>query len=246
MEWSESGTVLGAKRHGEANLILEVMTRDRGRHLGLVRGGRSRRMAALLQVGNALTLTWRARLHEHLGLFQVDGERLRGGFLMERPEALLAAQLCATHLRLVPERDPHPRLYDLMELILDHPDERLTLGALVARFELTLLEELGFGLDLSCCAATGAQDDLVFVSPKSGRAVSAQAGEPYKAKLLKLPAFFRGSLETCDSAALGDAFRLTAFFLDRNVWAPRGLAPPDGRDGLLRRLLAQETPVEAE
>jgi DNA repair protein RecO (recombination protein O) len=120
MEWTANGIVLGHKKHGESSLILEVMTRDRGRHMGLVRGGRSRRMAALLQVGNTLSLTWRARLDEHLGLFQVDGETLRGAQLMDEPVALLAAQLCASHLRLLAERDPHAGLFDMLELILNH------------------------------------------------------------------------------------------------------------------------------
>jgi DNA repair protein RecO (recombination protein O) len=236
MEWTSSGIVLGHRRHGESSLILEVMTRDRGRHLGLVRGGRSRRMAALLQVGNTLSLTWRARLDEHLGLFQADGLTLRGALLMEQPVALLAAQLCAAHLRLLPERDPHARLYDMLALILDHHDEPQTIAALVARFELLLLEELGFGLDLSKCAGTGVRTGLIYVSPKSGCAVSAEAGAPYRDKLLTLPPFLTGSMESASPQQTADAFALTAFFLERNVWGPRALRPPEGRDALIRRI----------
>lgn len=240
MEWNASGIVLGHKKHGESSLILEVMTRERGRHLGLVRGGRSRRMAALLQVGNTLSLTWRARLDEHLGLFQVDGETLRGAQLMDAPVALLAAQLCAAHLRLLPERDPHARLYEMLSLILDHCEDAPMVAALVARFEVLLLEELGFGLDLSQCAGTGATEGLIYVSPKSGRAVSADAGAPYKDKLLNLPAFLTGSIDAASPEDTSDAFELTAFFLERNVWGPRAIRQPEGRDALVRRLHASD------
>lgn len=202
----------------------------------MVRGGRSRRMAALLQVGNGVGVTWRARLDEHLGLFQVEGETLRGAQLMECHAALLAVQLCAAHLRLLPERDPHVRLHDMLGLILEHYQDEETLGALVARFELLLLEELGFGLDLSKCAGTGSTTALIYVSPKSGCAVSADAGEPYKDRLLALPPFLKGDLADIGAQQVKSAFALTGFFLDRNVWTPRGIAPPDGRDGFIKRL----------
>ncbi|MFK7791712.1 MAG: DNA repair protein RecO [Devosiaceae bacterium] len=245
MEWTSSATVLGHKKHGESSLILEVMTRDRGRHMGLVRGGRSRRMAALLQVGNTLSVTWRARLDEHLGLFQVDGQTLRGAQLMGEPAALLAIQLCASHLRLLAERDPHPRLHDMLDLVLENYNDQHTLAALVARFEVMLLEELGFGLDLTKCAGTGVRAGLIYVSPKSGCAVSAEAGAPYKNKLLSLPAFLTGAMETATAQDIASAFALTAFFLDRNVWGPRALDPPDGRDALIRRICGQSTAQQA-
>lgn len=235
MEWTSSATVLGSRRHGESSVILEVMTRERGRHLGMVRGGRSRRMRPLLQVGNTLTLTWRARLDEHLGLFQVDGETLRGAQLMDQPAAMLAIQLCAAHLRLLPERDPHARLHDMLALMLDNCEDTQTLGALAARFELMMLEELGFGLDLSRCAGTGTRENLIYVSPKSGCAVSQAAGEPYKDRLLPLPAFLSGSLDSARIDQIEQAFALTGFFLDRNVWTPRAVRPPDGRDDLIKR-----------
>lgn len=235
MEWTSNATVLGSRRHGESSVILEVMTRERGRHLGMVRGGRSRRMRPLLQVGNTLTVTWRARLDEHLGLFAVDGETLRGAQLMDQPAAMLAIQLCASHLRLLPERDPHARLHDMLDLVLENCEDTQTLGALVARFELMMLEELGFGLDLSKCAGTGSHQNLIYVSPKSGCAVSEEAGEPYKAKLLPLPAFLSGSLDSAHIKQVNEAFALTGFFLERNVWTPRAVRPPDGRDDLIKR-----------
>lgn len=235
MEWTSSATVLGTRRHGESSVILEVMTRERGRHLGMVRGGRSRRMRPLLQVGNTLTVTWRARLDEHLGLFQVDGQTLRGAQLMDLPAAMLAIQLCAAHLRLLAERERHTRLADMLDLVLENCSDTLTLGALVARFELMMLEELGFGLDLSKCAGSGSHDNLIYVSPKSGCAVSEEAGEPYKDKLLPLPAFLSGSLDSAQMQQIDEAFALTGFFLDRNVWTPRAVRAPDGRDDLIKR-----------
>ena len=238
MEWTCDAIVLGQRKHGETSVILEVMTRERGRHLGLVRGGRSRRMAALLQAGNTLSVNWRARLDEHLGNFTVDGQALRGALLMERPAALHAVQVCAAHLRLLPERDPHARLHDMLALILDHADDATRLGALVARFELLLLEELGFGLDLSRCAGTGVTEGLVFVSPRSGCAVSEEAGAPYKDRLLPLPAFLKGSIGQASVRDIGEAFKLTGFFLERDVWAPRGLPAPDARAALLKRMAA--------
>jgi len=172
MEWSDQGTVIGVRKHGESNVILEMMTEGHGRHLGLVRGGRSRRLQAALQPGNDLLVTWRARLESHLGNFSVEPVKMRAGDLMETALGVHAVQTLAGLLRLLPERDPHERLYLMTGAILDHLRDRALAGELIVRFEAKLLEELGFGLDLSACAASGARDDLVYVSPKSARAVS--------------------------------------------------------------------------
>lgn len=236
MEWSEEAIAVGTRPYGESSIILEVMTRGRGRHLGLVRGGRSRRLRPVLQPGNTLLVTWRARLHEHLGSFRVEPLAERAAAIMRSGPASYALQITAAHLRLLPERDPHARLYDVLAVILDHLDEPRLAGALVARFELLLLDELGFGLDLSSCAATGETADLAYVSPKTGRAVSRGAGLRYDNQLLRLPAFLIGTApagETPDAAALADAFALTGFFLERHVYGPRGAALPDLRSALL-------------
>ncbi len=189
MQWHDDGIILGLKRHGESSVIAEVMTRAHGRHLGLVRGGRSRRMQAALQPGNGVGVTWRARLDEHLGLFQLEASEFRAARLMESPLGVHGVQALATLLRLLPERDPHPDLHDRLAVLLEDIDVPGTAGALYVRFELALLDELGFGLDLSACAASGTQTDLIYVSPKTGRAVSRSAGAPYAARLLELPAF---------------------------------------------------------
>ena len=176
MEWTDEGIVLGVRRHGETSVILEAMTHHHGRHLGVVRGGRSRTLQPVLQPGNAVQVTWRARLDDHLGHFAVEGLSLHASRFLSSRLALFAISHVAVLLRLLPERDPHPSLHDaLLEVVSVLADPRLA-PALVARFELAILEELGFGLDLSACAATGEREDLIYVSPKTGRAVSRKAG----------------------------------------------------------------------
>jgi DNA repair protein RecO (recombination protein O) len=235
MEWSEEGIVVGTRRHGEADVILEVLTAGHGRHLGLVKGGRSRRLRPVLQAGNTLALTWRARLHEHLGNFRAEPVVERSSELMASPVGAFGLALAGAHLRLIPERDPHPRLFDALALMLDRFDEPSLAAEMMARFEVLLLDELGFGLDLESCAATGSRDDLVYVSPKSGRAVSREAGEPYRDRLLPLPSFLNGPLtESVDSATLQEAFVLTGYFLERHVFDARGEGLPEVRLNFLR------------
>jgi DNA repair protein RecO (recombination protein O) len=239
MEWTAEAIVIGTRRHGETSTILEVMARDKGRHLGLVRGGRSRRLRPALQPGNTLQVTWRARLDEHLGAFIVEPLRERAASLMDTAAATFGIQLAGAHLRLLPERDPHPRLFDALAVIVDALEDKTTAAELMARFELLLLDELGVGLDLSRCAATGQETGLIYVSPKSGRAVSRQAGMPYDNRLLKLPAFLidRRHGEPPSAADLEAGFRLTGYFLDRHIFEPRGLDPSEARAGFLRAVL---------
>jgi DNA repair protein RecO (recombination protein O) len=237
MEWSEPGIVVGTRRHGETDIILEAMTAGRGRHLGLVKGGRSRRLQPVLQPGNTLQLTWRARLHEHLGNFRAESLVERSAGLMTSGVGAFGLALAGAHLRLLPERDPHPRLYEALAVMLDCLDRTALAGALMVRFELLLLDELGFGLDLESCAATGAREELAYVSPKSGRAVSRAAGSPYAEKLLALPGFLIEAAGT--GAGMGDVeagFRLTGYFLQRHVHDARGLALPDVRASFLNAL----------
>lgn len=232
MEWREEAVVLGLRHHGETSVIAEIMTRARGRHLGIVRGGRSRRLRPVLQPGNDVDVTWRARLDEHMGTFIVEPLELRAAKLMESAVALHGVQLLASHLRLLAERDPHPRLFDGLKLILQHFDDPLRTGEFVLRFEAALLEELGFGLDLSACAATGRTDDLVYVSPKSGRAVGREAGEPWRGRLLPLPDFLRDTTKQPERSDIVEGFRLTGYFLSRHVWSPRAIEEPASRAAL--------------
>ena len=242
MDWTDEGIVLGARRHGEANAILEVMTRAHGRHLGLVRGGSGSRMRPVLQPGNTVRVTWRARLDEHLGHYAVEGLRLRAGEFMIAAHAAYGVTHLAALCRLLPERDPHEQVHDTLAEILDHLTHRALAAALIARFELQMLTEFGFGLDLDQCAATGATADLIYVSPKSGRAVSRSAGEPWQDRMLRLPAFLRGDFETEPATnELSDAFALTGFFLERHVLEPRGLPMHDARASFINAVLRADT-----
>ncbi len=229
MEWTDVGIVLGTRRHGEANVILEVLTRTHGRHLGLVRGGAGSRLRAILQPGNQASVTWRARLDEHLGHFAVEGLRLRAGDLLTARHAVFAITHLASLVRLLPERDPHESVYETFEVLLDHLDAPEAAATLAVHFELQMLSELGFGLDLSSCAATGATSDLAYVSPKSGRAVSRSAGEAWREKLLRLPCFLVQEGAPPTAGELADGFALTGFFLARHAFEPRGLALAEAR-----------------
>jgi len=245
MEWRDEGIILGTRRHGETSAILEVMTRAHGRHLGLVRGGRSRKQQPVLQAGNRVDVIWRARLDEHLGTFQVEALDLNAARLFDSAAAIYGLQTLAGHLRLLPERDPHERLYETLGLVIEHLDDPAAAGELLVRFEIMMLDELGFGLDLSECAATGARTDLAYVSPKSGRAVSRGAGEPWRDKMLTLPAFLLEAGLRADNRAMEDAFRLTGFFFSRHVYEPRGFAEPEARAAFLGALRRHQAGLPA-
>lgn len=241
MQWSDEGVILGTRRYGESSLIVELMTPGHGRHLGLVRGGRSRRQRPALQVGNSVSATWRARLQDHLGAYAMELTTPRAARMMDDPLAITTVQCLAALLRLLPERDPHVTLYNALLAVLDLPDpDELVIAAMIVRFEIRMLEELGFGLDLETCAGGGA-GDLIYVSPKSGRAVSEGAGAPYRERLLRLPAFVREAptLERPQPCDALDGLRLTGFFLARHVYEARGLAEPDARSRLVSRLAGQ-------
>lgn len=236
MEWIDDGIVLGTRRHGEANAILEVMTREHGRHLGLVRGGGGSRLRPVLQPGNTVHVVWRARLDEHLGHYAVEPLRLHGASQFAAAHVVYGVTHLAALCRLLPERDPHPDVHDRLAEILDQLDDPTIAGAQMVRFELQMLSELGFGLDLESCAATGVQQNLDYVSPKSGRAVSRAAAEPWQDRLLRLPAFLSEDImPSLDDIA--DGFALTGYFLVRHVLEPRGLAFAEARDGFVAAVL---------
>lgn len=235
MEWRDDGIILAVRGHGETSAIAEVFTAEHGRTLGLIRGGRSRQMRPMLQPGNRVHVTWRARLEEHLGHLTVEPVSLRAGFIIENALRLSGLASLTALAQVLPEREPHQKLYDAMRIVLDAIDHDDVWPALLVRWELGLLDELGFGLDLSRCAATGSVDELVYVSPKSGKAVSAGAGAPYAARLLRLPPFLKGG-NHASREDVQSGFALTGYFLERDVMGPRGTAMPQARAMLLQAL----------
>jgi DNA repair protein RecO (recombination protein O) len=236
MQWTDEGIVLGVRRHGEANGILELMTREHGRHLGLVRGGFGSRMRPILQTGNSVSASWRARLDEHLGSYTVESLQQRASNFFGASHAIYGVTHLAALMRLLPERDPHVGLYSAFEEVLDRLEDPVLAAPLVVRFELMVLGELGFGLDLDRCASTGAVAELVYVSPKSGRAVSRTAGDPWADKMLRLPAFLRDRCAEPGGGDLADGFALTGFFLTRHLMEPRGLALGEERANFIAAL----------
>ena len=230
MEWTDEAIVLSVRPHGETAAVAELFTRSHGRHLALIHGGRSRKLRPVLQTGNHVDATWKARLSEHLGHATVELRKGYAAASMDDAAALAGLTSLCTLSRLLPERDPHPALFEITLFVLSFLDDVSVWPALMVRWEMALLEELGFGLDLSACAATGSNDQLIYVSPKSGRAVSASAGEPYRDRMLPLPGFLSKSGDR--SATRQDVlsgFQLTGYFLETRVLTPRGETLPEAR-----------------
>lgn len=244
MHWSDEAIILSARPHGETSAIVELFTRGHGRHLGLVQGGRSRKMRPVLQPGNEVEATWKARLAEQLGQLTIEPAKSHAAGVLDRPLALMGLSSLAAMLRLLPERDPHPGLYEVTLFVLTYLDEDEVWPAVYARWELALLAELGFALDLTKCAQTGTTDNLVYVSPRSGRAVSAEAGAPYHDKLLRLPPFLRGTGDTTlRPGDLAAALALTGAFLETRVAEARNEQLPDARARLVAALAKHASSV---
>ncbi len=225
MNWTDIGLLLSCRKHGENSIIVHAFTKDHGRTAGLVRGGSGRRLRGLLQPGNEVQLTWRGRLQEQLGNFTVDARKSLSTQLFDTPLALLASSSAMSVLdSLLPEREPHPRLYEATLLLLAALEESEEVWpVLYAKWELGLLAEVGYGLDLSSCAATNGTENLIYVSPKSGRAVSRDAGQPYREKLFPLPAFLMkgpGAGTEFDEVPVSEviqSFKITGHFLEKIV-----------------------------
>ena len=235
MEWRDEGIVLSRRALGERDALLILFTPGHGRHLGIVKGGSGRRRGPLLQPGNRLEATWRARLERHLGQFDLEAIRLYPAGFLDRPRELaaLAAALALLEATL-PERDPHPRLYTALLALLEllapaAPDW----PAAYVDFELLLLSELGFGLDLGVCAMTGETADLAYVSPKTGRAVSREAAGEWAPRLLPLPAFLAtGAPEVpaeIPSSEIAQGLQLAGHFLNRHIFEPAARPMPAPR-----------------
>ncbi len=234
MDWRDTGILLNARRHGESAMILDVFTPEHGRHKGVVRGGASRKMAPHLQPGAQLDLTWRARLEEHMGSFLAEPVRSRAASAMSNRMALKGLNAVTALLSFcLPEREPHLSLYKRSEALLDLLPQIDLWPLAYLNWEMALLEELGFGLDLETCAVTGSGEELTYVSPKSGRAVSHAGAGEWADRLLPLPPVMRG-LGEADDTEIAQALQTTGFFLE-NKLAPtlQGKPLPDARAALI-------------
>ena len=239
MEWRDQGTVLSVRKHGETSVILEVFTEGHGRHAGVVRGGISRKMTPHLQAGGQIAVSWRARLEDHIGAFTVEPIKSRAAQVMDDPLALAGlAALTSLLVTTLPEREAHPYLYAETQTLLTRigtsPDWALS----YLHWEVSLLEELGFGLDLSACAVTGSPDGLAFVSPKTGRAVSRAGAGEWADRLLPLPQCLLGQ-SSLDYAEIVQGLRTTGHFLERIAAELADKPLPQARDRFLDRLARQ-------
>lgn len=223
MEWRSDGILIALRRHGESAAIVELFTAEHGRHLGVVRGGASRRMAPLLQTGAQLDATWKARLSDHIGSYTVELKQSRAAEVLEDRTALAGlSAVCALLSFTLPERAPYPGLYARSLALLDGLGAERWSEAYL-RWELALLDEMGFGLDLSACAATGSTQDLAYVSPKTGRAVSRGAAGEWADRLLPLPPVLRGAAG--NTSEVPQALQTTGHFLAHHLAPSLGDRP---------------------
>lgn len=225
MEWRDEGIILAIRKYGEYDAILDVLTRKHGRHSGIVKGGLGRRQRGNIQPGNEISATWRGRLETHLGTYSVELKKARAVAFLYSPSKLAALNSCCSLLCVgLAENEAHELLLDGLLAFLDtlevSEDNILNWGPLLVRWELGLLTELGFALNLDNCAATGTTEKLVYVSPKSGRAVSEEAGAPYHEKMLKLPAYLIAKDQEVVIDDVKDGLKLTEFFMDRHMLSP--------------------------
>ncbi|MEL6959378.1 MAG: DNA repair protein RecO [Pseudomonadota bacterium] len=240
MEWRDQGALLRVRGHGESSAIIEVFTQDHGKAAGIVRGGASRKIAPTLQPGAQLDVVWKARLEDHLGTFTVEPVRSRAALVMSDRMALAGLNAVTALLSFVlPERDPQREIYAQSIPLLDLLGQSEVWPLAYLKWEIALLEALGFGLDLSCCAVTGTTEDLVFVSPRSGRAVSREGAGEWATKLLPLPPVMLGQGDAPLSEIV-DALQTTGHFLSAHVAASLGDRPiPEARMRLIDVLRKQ-------
>jgi len=218
MEFTDDGIILSARAHGETAAIVEIFTPHHGKWAGLVYGGQGRTQRPVLQPGNGVRAHWKGRLDESLGFFTLELTHARAGELMQDRFSLAGLMAaCAVASATLPEREAHGRAYHTMRILLDHLGDIEIWPPLMARWELGLLAELGFGLSLDKCAASGERENLIYVSPKSAAAVSAEAGEPYKDRMLPLPAFLRDASAEASLEDALDGLRTTGHFIETRI-----------------------------
>lgn len=240
MEWTDEGLILSARPHGETASIVTLLTAEHGRHAGLVAGGQSRKQLATLQPGNHVAARWRARLTDHLGHWSLEVLTPTAAPWLHDPEILaIIASAAAVVEASLPERQPMPALYAGLCALFTLEDRGLW-GPAYVTWEMGVLKALGYGMDLSCCALSGAREGLAFVSPRTGRAVTEEAATPFRDRLLPLPGFLCGAPDW-DEAEIHKGLELTGHFLSRHVFAHpqnRRLVPEDGLLPFARQRLA--------
>jgi DNA repair protein RecO (recombination protein O) len=240
MNWSDDGIILGGRRFGEGGLILDVLTRNRGRRSGLVYGGNSRQRRAQYEAGNSVSLSWTGRLEDQLGRFEVaEASKERASHVLDDAKALAAVSAITSILRMsLDEGDvAGSAMFEATEVLLDQIEAREIWPALYVRWELGLLSALGFGLDLQECAISGANDGLTHVSPRTGRAVRGSEAEDYVSRLLRLPSFLVSSSAPVGDEDVADGLKLTGYFLESRVFHAMNRAMPPERERLARRLV---------
>lgn len=240
MEWNDEAIVLSAVPHGENFAFVTLLTSERGRHAGLVSGGQSRKKTPILQAGNNVVGGWRARLESHLGNFSLELTHSTLSNWLNNPEilAIIASAAAVTEASL-PERQPMPHIYQGLCALFALEDADYW-GPSYIKWELGVLQALGYGLDMSCCALSGATEGLAYISPRTGRAVTAQAAGKYADKLLPIPGFLCGASDW-DSQDIAKGLDLTGYFLSTHVFINpqnRRLVPVDGMLPLARQRLA--------
>ncbi len=240
LTWSDDAAVLASRPFGETSVIVEVFSRDQGRHAGVVRGGASRKTAPTLQPGAQVHVTWKARLNEHLGSFTVEPVRSRAAQAMSDRLALAGLNAVTSLLvQVLPEREAHAPLYDRTINLLDLLGQADLWPLAYLRWEQALLEEMGFGMDLSACAVRGVNEDLAFVSPKTGRAVSREAAGEWADRLLPLPPVLAGKGDA-DASQIVTALGTTGFFIENRLIKGLGDRPmPVARQRLLDAIARQ-------
>ncbi|MDB4207862.1 DNA repair protein RecO [Amylibacter sp.] len=237
MEWTSEGVIVSVRKYGENSVIIDTLTPIHGRHLGVVRGGASRKMAATLQPGSQVKLEWRARLEEHLGNFRVEQLESRSDMFDDRLRLAALSSICSIVTFSFPERMPVAELYNSTLNLMDTLNTGGDWKPLYALWELQVLEEMGFGLDLTSCAVTNVTQDLIYVSPKSGRAVSRKAAGEWMERLLPLPSFLRNKFETANNEDILNSLKTTGHFL--SSWLATSLGErklPEARNRLISRL----------
>lgn len=258
MDWQDEAIVLAARHYGEHDAILTLLTRANGRHLGMLRAGFARRQRPSIELGNRLQASWRARLEEQLGNYQIECLQSVSALLLDQPLRLAAlASACGVIDGALPEREPHPEIFSDLDILIAQLTEDIArapadgatddwLGWLsfYVRWEITLLSDLGFGLDLTHCAVTGETEDLAYVSPKTGRAVTRAAGQVYRDRLLQLPDFLsRNHAVAADVADITTGLRLTGHFLERHVFAQTGVMSRSASPAALAAAQKGESPA---